>query len=100
MRSFWKYAVFLEKSRKVMELKIRAAPNSRKFGIAGKNGKVIISLKGKPVNNQANSELECKLGELLGCRVTVKKGASSQNKLLLIDCAPDVFESKTGIKLN
>ncbi|HQT45097.1 MAG TPA: DUF167 family protein, partial [Candidatus Micrarchaeota archaeon] len=79
-----------------MELKIRAAPNSRKFGIAEKNGKVTVSLRGKPQNNQANSELELKLGELLGCKVIVKKGASSQNKLLLIDCAPDVFESKTG----
>jgi len=92
-------AAFLEKSGKDMELKIRASPNSRKFGIAAKNGKVTVSLRGKPQNNQANAELELKLGELLGCRVKVKKGAASQNKLLLMDCTPDVFEARTGIKL-
>lgn len=82
-----------------MELKIRASPKSRKFGIAAKNGKVTISLKGRPENNQANAELELKLSEMLGCRVIVKKGAASQNKLLLMDCTPAEFEARTGIKL-
>ncbi len=82
-----------------MELKVRAQPNSRKFGIAGSNGKVVVSLKGRPENNQANSELELRLAELLGCRVRIARGSASQNKLLSIDCPPEVFESKTGIKL-
>ncbi len=78
-----------------MELKIRAVPNSKKFGLTSKNGKVSVSLKGKPQNNQANSELELKLGELLGCKVIVKRGIASQNKLLFIDCDSDYLVKKT-----
>jgi uncharacterized protein len=73
-------------------VKIRVSPGSKSTAVKGSYGKeaLKLSVAAPPVGGRANAEVERYLATLIGVektRVAVVKGASSQDKLLLVEGA-------------
>ena len=73
-------------------MKIRVSPRSKSTAVKGSYGKeaLKLSVAALPVGGRANAEAERYLATLIGVektRVAVVKGASSQDKLLLVEGA-------------
>ncbi len=69
-------------------LRVRVKPNSRETVIEGFDpckGCVVVKLKARPEKGLANKELLRLVSKELGRRVRLKSGASSKEKLLLVE---------------
>ncbi len=67
-----------------MILEVSVVPNSRKFSISLKEGRVRIALHSPPEDNRANRELVKELSHLTGREVRIISGLSSRRKRLEI----------------
>jgi uncharacterized protein (TIGR00251 family) len=68
-----------------MILEITVVPNSPKFSVSFKNGRLKVMLVSEPERNQANIELIQNLSKLLGKRVKIVSGLTSKRKKLAVD---------------
>lgn len=68
-----------------MIIEVSVTPNSNKFSIKLKDGRLKIALESPPENNRANVELISKLSGLLGRQVRIISGLTSKRKRLAID---------------
>jgi uncharacterized protein (TIGR00251 family) len=74
-----------------MILEVVVAPNSRKFSISAKDGRLRIALKSPPENNKANIELIRELSRHLGKPVRLLSGHSSRKKKVEIPLSDEEF---------
>ena len=85
-----------------MLLRIHVNPNSKKFELFEKNGRIIADVKSKPEGNKANIELITELSKMLGRNVKLIRGAKEKNKVLEIDGdekdVKELFSSKVMAK--
>ena len=66
-------------------MEIIVYPNKKKTEIIGKkNDKIIVNVKAKPENNEANKEIIRFFSKQYGQSVTIIKGLKSKNKTLKI----------------
>lgn len=65
-----------------MIVEITAAPNSKRFSLSVKDGRLKAALKSPPENNKANIELIKELSKALGCPVRIIGGQTSKRKRL------------------
>jgi uncharacterized protein (TIGR00251 family) len=65
-----------------MIIDVTAVPDSKKFSMTAKDGRLKISLKSAPEHNKANLELVKGLSKVLGCEVRLVAGQSSRRKKL------------------
>ncbi len=76
---------------------VDVTPNARKSGVKGYNEwrhSIEVAVKAPPRGGKANAELERVLGEILGCRVRVVKGATSTHKVVFAECKADFARKK------
>ncbi len=76
---------------------IVVTPNAKRSGVKGYNEwreSVEVTVKAPPKGGKANAELEKVLGEILGCRVRVVKGATSTHKVVFAECNADFARKK------
>lgn len=76
-----------------MILEVSVVPNSRKFSISLKGGKVKICLSSPPENNRANIELIKELSKATGRGVRILSGAGSKRKKLEIGMSEGEWEA-------
>ena len=74
----------LKKSRDGLLLEIRAKTNSGCFEIFEKDGAVVVKIKGRPIEGEANLEIVKNFRKILGCEVDLVSGFKSKDKVLLI----------------
>jgi uncharacterized protein (TIGR00251 family) len=67
-----------------MIIDVLAAPNSKRFSIAVKEGRIRISLKSAPENNKANIELIKELASLTRAPVRILSGHTTKRKKIEI----------------
>jgi uncharacterized protein (TIGR00251 family) len=67
-----------------MIVEASVVPNSRRFSISTKEGRLKIHLASPPENNRANIELIKELTKLTGRSVRILSGASSKRKRIEI----------------
>ncbi len=72
-----------------MIAEVSVVPNSRKFSISIKDGRLRIRLSSPPQNNKANIELIRELERATGRGVRILSGASSKRKRLEIGMSED-----------
>lgn len=72
-----------------MILEVSVVPNSPKFSVSYKNGRLKVMLTSEPERNRANIELILNLSKLLGKQVRIVSGLTSKRKKLSVDLAPD-----------
>ncbi len=80
-------------------VEISVAPNSRRFAVSVKDGKVRISLTSPPENNRANIELIRELSKATGSGVRILSGATSKRKRIEIGLSEEewaAFLSSAG----
>ena len=87
----------LKKSRGGLLLEIRAKTNSGCFEIFEKDGAVVVKIKGKPIEGEANLDILKNFRKILGCEVNLVSGFKSKDKVLLIKNQDESFIKK---KLN
>ena len=75
-----------------MIIEISVAPNSKRFAITQKDGRLKISLRSPPENNKANLELIKELSSLLGRPVRIISGQTSKRKKLSADISEAEWE--------
>lgn len=68
-----------------MILEATVAPDSKRFSISSKGGRLKISLTSPAERNRANIELVSELTKLLGRRVRIISGQTSKRKRLHVD---------------
>lgn len=68
---------------------IRAIPNARKFGIAFREGRMIVRLKSAARENAANKELLAEMRKLTGKKVHLRRGAKSAEKEIVFEDLAD-----------
>jgi len=68
-----------------MQLCVRVMPNSKKFAVGFRNGKMTIHATEEPERGKVNAEIVKQLEKMLKCRVRIIRGHTSRNKLLEID---------------
>jgi len=68
-----------------MILEISVVPNSPKFSVSYKNGRLKVMLTSEPEKNRANIELIQNLSKLLGKQVRIVSGLTSKRKKLAVD---------------
>jgi len=81
-----------------MQIDITAMPNSKRFSVSVKDGKVRISLKSSPENNKANIELIRELSKLLGTEVRIVSGFKSKRKRIQINMGEEEWQRFLGSK--
>ncbi|HLC48173.1 MAG TPA: DUF167 family protein [Candidatus Norongarragalinales archaeon] len=59
---------------------IRVVPSARKFGIAFRDGKVVVRVRGAARENAANIELLAELRKLTGKKVHLLRGSRAREK--------------------
>lgn len=75
-----------------MIAEVSVVPNSKRFSVSVKDGRVKISMKSPPEHNKANIELVRELSKLLGAPVRIISGHSSRRKRLDIAIEPEKWE--------
>ncbi|MEK6954287.1 MAG: DUF167 domain-containing protein [Candidatus Micrarchaeota archaeon] len=68
---------------------IRVIPNAKKFGIAIREGRIIVRIKAAARENAANKELLTELRELTGKKVHLQKGARARKKEIVFEGLAD-----------
>jgi uncharacterized protein (TIGR00251 family) len=68
-----------------MIAEVSVTPNSKRFSITQKDGRLKVLLRSPPENNKANIELVSELSKLLGRPVRIVSGLTSKKKRLAID---------------
>jgi len=76
-----------------MIVEVTVMPNSKRFSVSVKNGRVKISLRGPPEHNKANIELVSELSKELGAPVRLLSGQTSRKKRLDVAVTPERWES-------
>ena len=76
-----------------MMLEIFVIPNSKKFKIENKKGRIKIYVKSEPENNMANHELIKELSRLTGKPVQLLSGVRSKLKRIEVDLTLAEFSS-------
>ncbi|MEW6748399.1 MAG: DUF167 domain-containing protein [Candidatus Micrarchaeota archaeon] len=65
-----------------MIVEVTVAPNSKRFSLSVKDGRLKAALKSPPENNRANIELIKGLSKALGAPVRIISGQTSKRKKL------------------
>ncbi|MCI0503100.1 DUF167 domain-containing protein [Candidatus Micrarchaeota archaeon] len=68
-----------------MIIEVTVVPNSPKFSVGCKNGRLKVALTSEPERNKANIELIQGLSKLLGKQVRIISGLTSKRKKLAVD---------------
>jgi uncharacterized protein (TIGR00251 family) len=68
-----------------MIIEVTVVPNSPRFSIGYKNGRLKVMLMSQPEKNRANIELIQNLSKLLGKQVRIISGLTSKRKKLAAD---------------
>jgi uncharacterized protein (TIGR00251 family) len=76
-----------------MIIDITVVPNSPKFSVGYKNGRLKVSLTSEPKMNRANIELIQNLSKLLGKQVRIISGLTSKRKKLSVDISEDEWNA-------
>jgi uncharacterized protein (TIGR00251 family) len=79
-----------------MIITVSVVPNSKKFSISVKDGRVKIMLESPPENNRANIELTTKLSKLLRQEIHLISGHKSKHKKLLINITEEEWLAFLG----
>ncbi len=79
-----------------MILEVIVVPNSKRFAISRKDGKIKVHLRSPPENNKANMELVKELSSLLGCDVSLISGHTSKRKKLSIAASEQELNTLLG----
>ena len=72
-----------------MIIEVTVVPNSPKFSVGYKNGRLKVMLMSQPEKNRANIELIQNLSKLLGKPVRIISGLTSKRKKLAVDLTGD-----------
>jgi len=70
-----------------MIIEVSVVPNSKRFSVSVKDGRMKICLKSAPEHNKANLELVKELSKLLGCDVRLVGGQKSKRKTLEVSAS-------------
>ena len=79
--------MFSDRINKVMLIKVKVIPNSKKEEITGERDSYEIKVKEKPLNNMANKAAVALLSSFLKIptgRIRIIKGAKKRNKIIKI----------------
>lgn len=76
-----------------MKIEVRVIPNSIRFSIKKKDGKVKVFLKNRAENNKANLELLKELRKKLKREIRLVSGKKSRKKVLEIDITSDQWKN-------
>jgi uncharacterized protein (TIGR00251 family) len=76
-----------------MIIEITVAPNSPKFSVSQKNGRLKVALTSEPERNRANIELMQNLSRLLGKNVRIVSGLTSKRKKLAVDISEGEWQA-------
>jgi uncharacterized protein (TIGR00251 family) len=68
-----------------MIIEVSVVPNSPRFSVGYKNGRLKVMLMSQPEKNRANIELIQNLSKLLGKQVRIISGLTSKRKKLAAD---------------
>ncbi|MFH1750476.1 MAG: DUF167 domain-containing protein [Candidatus Micrarchaeota archaeon] len=81
---------------------IRVNPNARKFGIACRDGKIIVRVRSKAAENAANREMLSGLSKITGRKAILVFGARSREKKVAFigmdDGEAERMLAKAGLK--
>lgn len=72
-----------------MIIEVSVVPNSPRFSVGYKNGRLKVALTSEPEKNRANIELIQGLTKLLGKQVRIISGLTSKRKKLAADISQD-----------
>lgn len=65
-------------------IKVKVKPNSPKFKIEKRDSRIIIYCKSPPENNEANREIVKELEKLIGRKVKIARGLTSNKKSIIV----------------